>query len=188
MVLKGLKSKCLKYLLGNGIRLSNLSPSTLHILSANLSKDQLELLLPEYALAGVRELKLNNTNFTQVDIQILTKNIQNLTFLDLSFSKMARDQLYCLFSSAKTAGSLLELDLTGIDFGGLDTQLVKESIFNVKKVSLEKNYLCKLSEVVLVKQCLRSSKMKYLGLHNMKMTYLNEAYYFGNPKIPKFFE
>merc|ERR1719470_633747 len=58
----------------------------------------------------------------------------------------------------------------------MDLQLIKDSIFNVKKVLLEKNYLCKLSEVVLLKQCLQSSKMKYLSLHNVKMTYSNGEY------------
>jgi len=176
LVLQGLRSKRLKYLLGNGIRLSNITPETFHILSANLDKEQIEQLLPEYARAGVREIKLNNTNFTQVNIGILTQNIQNLTFLDLSFSKLKKDQLTFLLNSIKNCKNLQELDLTGIDFGGMDLQLVKDSIFNVKKVLLEKNYLCKLSEVVLLKQCLQSSKMKYLSLHNVKMTYSNGEY------------
>ena len=98
-------------------------------------------------------MKLNNTNFTQVNIGILTQNIQNLTFLDLSFSKLKKDQLTSLLYSIKNCKNLQELDLTGIDFGGMDLQVVKDSIFHVKKVLLEKNYLGKLSEVVLLKQC-----------------------------------
>ena len=126
--LLGLKSRCLKNLLGNGIRLSNISPATFHILSANLDKEQIEQLLPEYARAGVREMKLNNTNFTQVNIGILTQNIQNLTFLDLSFSKLKKDQLTSLLYSIKNCKNLQVVYLTGIDFGEMDLQMVKDSI------------------------------------------------------------
>ena len=98
-------------------------------------------------------MKLNNTDFTEVDIEMLTQIIPNLTFLDLSFSKMKKDQLTSLFLTIKNAANLQELDLTGIDLRSFHMQDLKESFFNIRKVSLEKNYLDKMSEVCFVREC-----------------------------------
>ena len=96
---------------------------------------------------------MNNTNFTEVDIEMLTQIFSNLTFLDLSFSRMKNDQLTSLLSKIKNAESLQELDLTGIDLAFISMKDLKESVFNVRKVSLENNCLDKLSEVCLLREC-----------------------------------
>ena len=106
-----------------------------------------------YAKAGVREMKLNSTNFTEVEIEILTENISNLTFLDLSFSKMTNDQRTSLLYALKDSSNLQDLDLTGIDLSGVNIHLIKQSIYNVRKVALEKNCLGKLGDICLLKLC-----------------------------------
>ena len=122
-------------------------------MSANLETGQLKRLLPEYAKAGVREMKLNSTNFTEVEIEILTENISNLTFLDLSFSKMTNDQRTSLLYALKDSSNLQDLDLTGIDLSGVNIHLIKQSVHNVRKVFLEKNCLGKLGDICLLKVC-----------------------------------
>ena len=122
-------------------------------MSANLETGQLKPLLPEYAKAGVLEMKLNSTNFTEVEIEILTENISNLTFLDLSFSKMTNDQRTSLLYALKDSSNLQDLDLTGIDLSGVNIHLIKQSVYNVRKVSLEKNCLGKLGDICLLKLC-----------------------------------
>eukprot|EP00092_Neocalanus_flemingeri_P020148 GFUD01021812.1.p1 GENE.GFUD01021812.1~~GFUD01021812.1.p1 ORF type:complete len:794 (-),score=153.72 GFUD01021812.1:126-2345(-) len=178
LISQGLKSKRLKKMLCSGIILTNLKPATLkpsalHLMSANLDSAQLKRLLPEYARAGVRELKLNNSNFTEVDLELLTQNIYNLTFLDLSFAKLKKDQLTSLLHTIKNAENLKELVLTGMDLSLVSLQVLKESVCNVRKVSVQKNFLDKLSEVELLREGLRSSKMKHLNLRYLKMSSSN---------------
>ena len=98
-------------------------------------------------------MKLNSTNFTEVEIEILTENISNLTFLDLSFSKMTNDQRTSLLYALKDSSNLQDLDLTGIDLSGVNIHLIKQSVYNVRKVSLEKNCLGKLGDICLLKLC-----------------------------------
>ena len=139
-------------LMSPGILLANVRPSKFHLMTANLNKDQLKQLLPEYAKAGVLELKLNNTNFTETDIESLISIIPSLSFLDVSFSKFTPDQLTTLLCSVKNAKNLEELVLSGIDLSSVSLQMVKESIYNIKTVSLQKNFFDKMSEVELLKE------------------------------------
>ena len=78
-----LKAKRLTRLMSPGILMVNLRPSKFHLMTANLNKDQLKQLLPQYAKAGVQELKLNTTNFTEMDIESLISIIPSLSFLDV---------------------------------------------------------------------------------------------------------
>eukprot|EP00092_Neocalanus_flemingeri_P037141 GFUD01040429.1.p1 GENE.GFUD01040429.1~~GFUD01040429.1.p1 ORF type:complete len:363 (-),score=90.04 GFUD01040429.1:77-1030(-) len=140
-----------------------------------MDQAQLRRLLPEFAKAGVRELKLNNTDFTEVDIGLLTQTIPNLVFLDLTYSRMKKDQLISLLFTIKHAENLQELDLCGIDLSFVSLTVLKESICNVRKVSLERNFLNKLYEVSVVKECLPSSKLRCLHLHHLKMVSLQRG-------------
>eukprot|EP00092_Neocalanus_flemingeri_P019210 GFUD01020810.1.p1 GENE.GFUD01020810.1~~GFUD01020810.1.p1 ORF type:complete len:301 (-),score=72.42 GFUD01020810.1:108-905(-) len=82
---------------------------------------------------------------------------------------MRKDQVISLLFTIKNAVSLQELDLYGIDLSFVSLQILKESIWNVRKVSLGRNFLNKLFEVCLVKECLPSSKLRCLHLHHLKM-------------------
>ena len=135
-----------------GILLANVRPSKFHLMTANLNKDQLKQLLPEYSKAGVQELKLNNTNFTEMDIESLISIIPSLSFLDVSFSKFTPDQLTTILNSVKNAKNLEELVLSGIDLSSVSLKMVKESISNIKTVSLQKNFSDKMSEIELIRE------------------------------------
>ena len=132
--------------------MKHFDPSTFHIISSNLDMAQLKRLLPEYTKAGIQEMRLINANFTEVDIELLTQNISNLTMLDLSFSKLEKDQLTNLLYAVKNCEHLQDLVLTGIDLSTVSLQVLKESICNVKQVSVNKNCLDKLSEVELLRE------------------------------------
>ena len=132
--------------------MKHFDPSTFHIMSSNLDMAQLKRLLPEYTKAGIREMRLINANFTEVDIELLTQNISHLTMLDLSFSKLEKEQITNLLYAVKNSEYLQDLVLTGIDLSTVSLQVLKESVGNVKQVSMNKNCLDKLSEVELLRE------------------------------------
>ena len=76
--------------------------------------------------------------------------LQNDLWLPASQPRDA--SLLHLFSLRTHLADLEELVLTGIDLSNVSLQLVKESISNIKTVSLQKNFFDKMSEVELLRE------------------------------------
>ena len=122
-----------------------------HLMTASLDHNQLHRLLPEYAGLGIDELKLNNTNFLKVDVSLLVAIIPTLSFLDLSSSKFSTEQITAILQAVRNSNNMEELSLSGVDLSGVSLQMVKESISNLKKISMHNNFLDKMSEVELIR-------------------------------------
>lgn len=123
-----------------------------HLMTASLDKNQLQRLLPEYASAGIDSLKLNNTNFTKTDISVLLTIIPTLSSLDLSSSKLTTQQITDVLQAVRNSKHIEELSMSGVDLSLVSLPMVKESISNLKKVSLYHNFIDKMSEVELIKE------------------------------------
>ena len=150
MFISALKSPRMKRLMCPGIMRNKLEKY--HLMTASLDHNQLQRLLPEYATAGIDELKLNNTNFLNFDISLVIAIIPTLTFLDLSSAKMNTDQVTAILQAVRNNNNVEQLALSGIDLSGVSLQMVKESISNLKKISMHMNNLDKMSEVELIRE------------------------------------
>jgi len=81
-------------------------------------------------------LKLNNKNISDVDTELLARAVTKLDILEISNTKLTRQQIVTIITAVSDGSKMTKLDISFNDMSGIDPQILTKAVSKIEHLNV----------------------------------------------------